>query len=109
MSHHHSSNNVVTMSDGTQVNLGSDTTGAQNLSKEVAENNKLKMELSFLEGMEAGRSAGGGSGGFGGNYANDVIDPFSGSNRSTGNHSLLSAFQDINGTVSSVGSQLSRA
>ncbi|KAE8753484.1 hypothetical protein FSO04_44960, partial [Paraburkholderia madseniana] len=62
MSHHSSSNNSVTMSDGTQVNLGDDSAGAQDLSKEVGENNKLKLELAFMEGMQAGESGGGGGG-----------------------------------------------
>ena len=57
MSHSHTHNNV-TLSDGSNVDMGDDSTGAEALQKEVGANNHLKLELAFLEGMAAAGGAG---------------------------------------------------
>jgi hypothetical protein len=116
MSHSHTHNNV-TLSDGSNVDMGDDSTGAQALQKEVGANNHLKLELAFLEGMAAAGAQGGGSsgaGGMGGNYSDGVPDIFgngnSGSNGAQGSHnSMLDFVNNLEGTLSAVTTSLDKA
>ena len=119
MSHSHTHNNV-TLSDGSSVDMGGDSTGAQALNKEVGENNKLKLELAFMEGMAAGGSgagaSGGASGASGGNYSDGVDDVFGGNNASSGSsgsgskgNSLLDFVNNLEGTLGAVSTGLDKA
>ena len=121
MSHSHTHNNV-TLSDGSNVDMGDDSTGAEALQKEVGANNHLKLELAFLEGMAAAGGAGGGSGGAGGaggaggNYSDGVPDIFGsgGSNGSSGaqggsHNSMLDFVNNHQATLSAVTTGLDKA
>ena len=116
MSHSHTHNNV-TLSDGSNVDMGDDSTGAEALQKEVGANNKLKLELAFMEGMAAGGAgagaSGGASGASGGNYSDGVDDVFGGNKASSGSgskgNSLLDFVNNLDGTLSSSGSNVGKA